>query len=287
MSVGIEQTIIYLYHHNPSFEKFEDWILALNNNQLSSAKIEQFNASISKDNTLETSNILTDYLLTEADLAFWRENGYLIIRNAIAKEDCDAVISAICEFIQVDLTNPSSWYYDHPAKQGIMVQLFQHPALEKNRNSQKIRSVYEQLWNRSDLFVSTDRVSFNPPECEYWKFPGPKMHWDVSLELPIPFGLQGLLYLSDTQANQGAFTLVPGFQNKIEAWINSLPAGVDPRFLNLHALGSVPIAANAGDFIVWHQALPHGSSPNTANLPRMVQYINYAPIDAEIKTEWK
>ncbi|MNE39994.1 Phytanoyl-CoA dioxygenase (PhyH) [compost metagenome] len=113
------------------------------------------------------------------------------------------------------------------------------------------------------------------------------MHWDVSLDLPIPFGLQGLLYLSDTQANQGAFTLVPGFHNRIDSWINSLPAGSNPRNQDLHQLGSMPVVANAGDFIIWHQALPHGSSPNTSNRPRLVQYINYSPIDAEIKMEWK
>jgi ectoine hydroxylase-related dioxygenase (phytanoyl-CoA dioxygenase family) len=108
----------------------------------------------------------------------------------------------------------------------------------------------------------------------------------VSLELPIPFGLQGLLYLSDTREDQGAFTLVPGFQNKIEAWINSLPPGTNPRTENLYALGPKSIAANAGDFILWHQALPHGSSPNTAALPRLVQYINYMPIDAGVKDKW-
>lgn len=172
-------------------------------------------------------------------------------------------------------------------KQGIMVQLFQHPALEKNRQSKKIRNAYEQLWNRKDLWMNTDRVSFNPPENERWQFPGPRLHWDVSLELPIPFGLQGLLYLSDTQESQGAFTLVPGFHNKIDAWINSLPAGANPRTQDLYQLGIKPIAANAGDFIIWHQALPHGSSPNKAAAPRIVQYINYMPIDAAAQKKWK
>ena len=59
------------------------------------------------------------------------------------------------------------------------------------------------------------------------------------------------------------------------------------RKTRLGVLGPKPIAANAGDFILWHQALPHGSSPNTATRPRLVQYINYMPIDAGVKDKWK
>ena len=59
-----------------------------------------------------------------------------------------------------------------------------------------------------------------------------------------------------------------------------------PREQDLNALGSKPLAANAGDFIIWHHALPHGASPNSATLPRYVQYLNYAPLDAEVRDEW-
>lgn len=168
-----------------------------------------------------------------------------------------------------------------------MIQLFQHPILEKNRSSVKVRKVYEQLWNRRDLYVNTDRVGFNPPETERHPFQGPLLHWDVSLELPIPFGLQGILYLADTAENQGAFTLVPGFQNRIEDWINKLPPGSDPRREDLYALGAAQIAANAGDFILWHRALPHGSSPNTNISPRFVQYFTYMPADEKDGVVWK
>ena len=168
-----------------------------------------------------------------------------------------------------------------------MVQLFQHPVLQKNRDSAFIRKAYEQLWGRKDIWVNTDRVGFNPPETESWKFPGPLLHWDVSIELPIPFGLQGILYLSDTQENQGAFSLIPGFHHKMEAWVNSLPEGTNPRTENLYELGVKPIAANTGDFIIWLQALPHGSSPNTSKVPRFVQYLNYQPINQKVLKVWK
>ncbi|HYC29322.1 MAG TPA: phytanoyl-CoA dioxygenase family protein [Chitinophagaceae bacterium] len=282
LGLGLEQTVKYLFLENPAFDQFEQWVLERNGGSIPLEKISNFNQLVAS-NKQHAKQQATDVV----DMDFWNEHGYFIIRSAVPKEDCENTIGLICDFLDIDINNPDTWYRPHPAKQGIMVQLFQHPQLEKNRRSGKIRMAYEQLWGRSDLWMNTDRVSFNPPENEKFTFPGPRLHWDVSLELPIPFGLQGLLYLSDTTAEQGAFTLVPGFQNKIEQWVGSLPVGADPRQQDLYKLGAKPIAANAGDFILWHQALPHGSSPNTSSRPRIVQYINYLPLDAEVKTEWK
>lgn len=117
-----------------------------------------------------------------------------------------------------------------------------------------------------------------PPVTETWQFPGPNLHWDIeNFITPIPFGLQGLLYLTDTTEEQGAFTCVPGFHRHIDSWLHQLPPGIDPQAEDLYALGAKPIAANAGDFIIWHHALPHGSHPNYSHVPRIVQYINMYP----------
>jgi hypothetical protein len=286
LGLGLEQTLKYLYNESPGFAAFENWILEVNHGQLFREKISDFNAYISSRGKIYDKPAPGEAILSEEDLASWDKHGYVIIREAVSKENCEAAIQAICDFIEADLTNPSTWYEPHPARQGIMVQLFQHAALDANRRSPKIRAAYEQLWCRKDLWMNTDRAGFNPPETDSWKFPGPRLHWDVSLALPVPFGLQGILYLSDTKANQGAFTLVPGFQHRLEEWLKSLPPGANPRTQDLYALGTYPVVANAGDFIIWHHALPHGSSANTSLLPRIVQYINYAPLDAEMREEW-
>jgi hypothetical protein len=285
LGLGIEQTTKQIFHSSEGFDSFEQWVLEVNGGKLVQEKIDAFNQSVINPPGLVTTEP-TEKILTVDDLNFWNENGYIIIHEAVSKKDCADTVDLICDHIHIKKDDPSTWYNEHPAKQGIMVQLFQDPLLEKNRQSKKIRNAYEQLWGRKDIWLNTDRVGFNPPETATWKFQGPKMHWDVSLQLPIPFGLQGILYLTDTAANQGAFTLVPGFHNRIESWLKNLPANVNPRNENIHAPGTKPIAANAGDFIIWHQALPHGSSPNTSTVPRYVQYINYAPIDMEIREKW-
>lgn len=287
LGLGLEQTIRYLFENPNDFNAFEDWILEVNDRKLDEEKISAFNEYIRLRQTKDNNTGAFTKVLDEAAMKFWDENGYVILRNVISKEDCEQSIEVICQHIEIDRNDPETWYRPHPSRQGIMVQLFQHPVLEKNRRSPIIRAAYEQLWQRKDLWVNTDRVGFNPPETSHWKFQGPDMHWDVSLVTPIPFGLQGILYLADTAQNQGAFTLVPGFHKRIHDWLDGLSPTINPRNEDMHALGSVPIAANAGDFIIWHHALPHGSSANTSSLPRFVQYINLEPLDAEVIHEWK
>ncbi|WP_299278292.1 phytanoyl-CoA dioxygenase family protein [uncultured Psychroserpens sp.] len=284
LGIGIEPTFKYIYEQSPSFESFENWVRDHGN--LSSEMIAMVNVAILGSESEVKKTPYEDAILDDKAIAHWEKEGYVIIPNAISKTDCKASLDLIYGVLEIDPNNPETWYNDHPLKQGIMVQLFRDPQLDKNRFSKKIHSAYKQLWNRNTLIVSNDRVSFNPPENEDYQFPGPNLHWDVSLKRPIPFGLQGLLYLTDTPANQGAFTLVPGFHKKIDQWLEHLPSTVNPRTSNLQELDSKPIAANAGDFIIWNQMLPHGSSPNTGTKPRVVQYINYQPIDREIANEW-
>jgi hypothetical protein len=287
LGLGLEQTIRQVYTFPGDFTSFENWILQVNKEKSDLQKINEFNSYISSRLSPDKKTERTQGPLSENELAFWDEQGYIIIKNAVTQEDCREAINAICECINISRDDPSTWYNNNPNRQGIMVQLFQHPALEKNRCSLKIRSAFEQLWQRKDLWMNTDRAGFNPPETSDWHFPGPYLHFDISLAKPIPLGTAGILYLTDTATNQGAFTLVPGFHRRAESWLESLAPDKDPRNEDLYALGAIPIAANAGDFIIWHHILPHGSSVNTATLPRFVQYINYAPLDADTNPEWK
>jgi len=99
--------------------------------------------------------------------------------------------------------------------------------------------------------------------------------------------IAGLIYLTDTAAEQGVFTCVPGFHRRIEDWLNGLPPAANPRDEDLEALGAVPIPDRAGDLIIWHRALPHGSHPNRCARARIVQHLNMHPATREDCPEWK
>ncbi len=284
LGLGLHETLQYLYLEAPAFERFEQWILEKNGGRIDAGRIDRINAAL--DGTLNPAEAeMGEPVLTPEDLAFWEKNGYVVLHDAVSPENCAAAAHAIYDFLGMDLEDPRTWYRG-PQGHSIWIPLLHHPAFWANRNSPRIHSAFAQLWGRGDLWVTVDQGGMNPPETSSWRFPGPHLHWDTSLEPPMPFGVQGILYLTDTEAQQGAFTCVPGFHLKLDEWLKSLN-GADPRQQNLQALGPVPIAGKAGDLIIWHHGLPHGSSPNRSARPRVVQYLSMRPTRWDHNVRWK
>lgn len=291
LGLGIVEPPEYLFQKRPSFSEFERWIIGKLGGSPDQALVQRLNGMVRRyleephreyplalDGTQEP-------VLSDEDLACWRENGYVVLRNAVAKEDCQAAETAIWQYLGMDPAEPETWY---DGQHLFWVSLFQHPALKKNRASPRIRKAFEQLWGTGDLWVTVDRSSLNRPERNGADISGPsRLHWDVSIAMPMPFGIQGLLYLCDVTAEQGAFRCVPGFHHRLESWLAELPPEQNPREQDLESLGPVAIPGSAGDFVLWHHALPHGSSRNRAHYPRVVQYISMFPHDYGVHPEWR
>jgi ectoine hydroxylase-related dioxygenase (phytanoyl-CoA dioxygenase family) len=256
--ISLEVAIAYLYAERPSLDQFTNWI-----------------HQQTKSNSTSIEN--TEDVLTIEDLAFWNQNGYLVVKNVISKEDCENTRNAIWEFLEKSIEDEQSWYKQHPEQSGMMVHFSNHPTLNANRNSPRIKKAYEQLYQTNAIYKTIDKVSFNAPITNNYSFKGSDLHWDVSLHLPIPYRLQGLIYLSDCAENEGAFHCVPGFHNEIEQWMKNLPENVNPREYALQTLKPIPIVGEAGDMVIWHQALPHCATANYGKTPRMVQYMTYFP----------
>lgn len=266
--IAVELALQFLHFERPALDGFQRWV---------------------QENTRQEdcrSESVAEAVLSVDDLAFWEEHGYVVVKNAVPRDQCIDAQRAIWEFLGASPDNPASWYQPHEARTGLMVKFFDHPALNINRRSGRIHKAFQQLYGNTAICKSIDKVSFNPPERGDFRFIGSGLHWDVSLVLPIPFRLQGLLYLTDCAADDGAFHCVPGFQHQLEGWLHSLPPGAEPRTLALKVLKSVPVPGDAGDFVIWHQALPHCATPNRGETPRMVQYLTYVPEAPEDLREW-
>lgn len=290
LGLPLQETMRYLMQQAPSLLEFEEWIVARNGGQLSELQTSRLRSAFAGQpheaavaaqlRALEAS---TD-VLSAADLQHWQEHGYVILRGAISREQAQATEAAVWEELGMSPTNPASWY-EKPIGQGMMMDFYHHPTLRENRRSPRIHKAFAQLWGTPDLWATTDRTSLNPPETATYRHQGTPLHWDMSLHPPFHFGTQGLIYLCDTAANQGAFQCVPGFHRQLETWLASLPAGTNPRQVDLTTL-TRPIAAEAGDMVIWHHFLPHGSSPNSGTYPRLVQYLNMYPMEFKENTEW-
>jgi hypothetical protein len=285
LRLGVRETMDFLMTQDPSFEEFEAWVLTKNAGAIEPARIARLNGSLRADSTFALESILPDPVLSQADLAFWREHGYILVKQAVGVDACQAAVEAILASADMSMERPDSWY-----KGGIWIPLAHHPALWANRNSGRIHTAFSQIWGRRDLWMNVDvcgvNPPVNPPMLPGYVFQGSPLHWDMTLAPPLRFGTQAILYLTDTAANQGAFSCVPGFHRQLEAWLKEIPAGADPRAVATKELRAIPIAGGAGDLIIWHQALPHGATPNLGRLPRVVQYLNMFPTQHEVNARW-
>ena len=162
-------------------------------------------------------------ILSDADLEFFQQNGYVVARHAISAEQAALTASEVWEFSGMDPDDPESWYGDSwrdgPYKEGkIMVEMYHGQHQWANRTAPGVHEAFSQIWGTRRLWCSHDRVSINPPciDAEILNDPlreARGVHWDNGqLRLaksaadvgPLGFGVQGVLYLVDTPAENGA-----------------------------------------------------------------------------------
>lgn len=227
-------------------------------------------------------------VLSTEDLAFWEKNGYVVIHNAVPQKNLDAMVDVIWEFLDIDRTDPEDWYklqpYNKERRSPIsaagMVEIYQHQALWDNRQYPKVYQAFSEILGTKKLWVSLDRANMKPPARDdkpEWNHKG-MIHWDVDTsQEPIRFGVQGVLYLTDTSEDQGGFQCVPGFHRTFYDWVKTQPADRNPRSPDLTGLEIKSIPGKAGDLLIWHRLLAHGNGHNRSDRPRLAQYITMSP----------
>ena len=219
-------------------------------------------------------------VLSAADREFWDENGYVVVGDAVPRENLDALIDEIWFFLGMDRNDPGDWHRE-PHRIGGMVEMYQSPGLWNNRQQPRVYNAFAEIWGRRDLWVSMDRANMKPPlraDKPDWDHRG-MIHWDLKTSASRPTGLkvQGVLYLTDTAEDQGTFQCVPGFHRHFEEWVKTQPKDRNPRRPDLDGLNVRKIPGRAGDLLIWHSLLPHGNSRNTSDRPRLAQYISMWP----------
>ncbi len=270
----------------PGFDQLEEWVIATNGAALNAAELNRLRDALAGLPVGSAAGCLDGVEgLTAEELAFWDEHGYVIVHDAVPAATRDEAAAAIYEFLDASPDEPETWY-SNKYGQSIWVPLLRHPSFVANRKAPRLVKAFAQLWGREDLWPTIDQGGLNPPERENWRFPGPHIHFDSTLAPPHHFGVQGILYLTDTPAQQGAFSCIPGFHRRLADWLAELAPGQNPRDAIRKEPGLVPIAGKAGDLVIWHHLLPHGASPNRGELPRVAQYIRLLPTRWEYTAEW-
>jgi len=210
------------------------------------------------------------------------ERGYVVVPNVIPRENLEALVADIWKHTGAMPDERESWYQPERIRYAGMIEMYHYQSMWNNRQHPNVHRVFSDIFGTEKLWVSLDRANLKPPaDVRYPDYnPTGFIHWDTDIEKnpTIPFQVQGVLALTDTDENMGGFICVPELYQDLPERFASLSEDQKAnRKPDLTGYSVTKVPAKAGDMIIWHVLLPHGNGYNDSDRPRLAQYITMSP----------
>lgn len=243
------------------------------------------NVMLRKDATAESLRVLT-----YNQWRFWKENGYVVIKNAVERKEAIETAKFLWEFEEKDSKNPETWYAPPRATMEMkelagtgMVEVYNNQHLWNNRQKTRVYDAFVDIWGTEKLWVTIDRANLNFPIRDGYEYKG-FIHWDYDPETK-PQNVQGVLALSDqTDKNMGGFQCIPWLYRNYDKWKLTQPEDRNRFQPDIKDLENklVKVAMEAGDLLIFNSTEPHGIRPNHSDgKVRIAQYISMMPAEEE------
>ena len=237
-------------------------------------------------------------VLSIEDWNFWLHNGFVVIKNAVSREQAQKTADFLWEFEEKNPNNPESWYTAARAEmqmkelQGTgMVEVYNHQLLWENRQTERVYNAFVDIWGTEKLWATIDRANLNFPIQPGFKYKG-FIHWDYDPETK-PQNVQGVLALADqTDLEMGGFQCIPWLYRNYDSWKQSQPEDRNRFQPDTKGLEEyfVKVPLEAGDLLIFNSLEPHGIRPNNSkDKVRIAQYISMMPAEDEniALKEWR
>jgi ectoine hydroxylase-related dioxygenase (phytanoyl-CoA dioxygenase family) len=212
--------------------------------------------------------------LSDAQVAAFERDGYLLLRGIIPFDVAKKAEAAIWEGVGADPNDPATWE-GKPWGSG-----HTHPdALAAF--TPELAAAVDQLSGetRPDVVFPRSAFAINIfPQTGEWSHHGP--HIDHALEkdgfhvFPRPMRLASLLYLTDCKQNGGATVVWPGSHKKILALAESdrtrftLMTTLNRALTELDLGAGIQVEGRQGDVLLYHYLCAHSGSNNVRDYPR-------------------
>ena len=241
-------------------------------------------SSIQKLRSSATSDTLR--VLTIDQWNFWIENGYVVIKNAVSREQAMKTAEFVWEFDDKDPNDPSTWYTEARAEMEMkelagtgMVEVYNNQFLWDNRQTKRVYDSFVDIWGTEKLWTTIDRANLNFPIRPGFEYKG-FIHWDYDPDTK-PQNVQGVLALADqTDQEMGGFQCIPWLYKNYDTWKLSQPEGRNKFQPDISGIEDkiVKVSLEAGDLLIFNSTLPHGIRPNNSkDKVRIAQYISMMP----------
>ncbi|SKB51488.1 phytanoyl-CoA dioxygenase family protein [Dyadobacter psychrophilus] len=235
-------------------------------------------------------------LMTEEDWDFWITNGYIVIKDAVPKDQVKKLADFLWEFEEKDPNNPETWYAPPRAEMKMkeltntgMVEVYNHQYLWDNRQFPKVHQAFTDIWGTEKLWVTIDRANLNLPLRPGFDYKG-FIHWDYDPETK-PQNVQGVLALADQDdENMGGFQCIPELFRTYDTWKLTQPEDRNHFQPDTTGFDLVKVKMNAGDLLIFNSSQPHGIRANRSqDKVRLAQYISMMPAqeDDEALRQWR
>lgn len=237
-------------------------------------------------------------VMTMEQWNFWQHNGYVVIKNAVPREQVLQTADFLWEFEEKDSKDPETWYTAPRAEMQMkelagtgMVEAYNHQQLWNNRQVQKVYDIFVDIWGTEKLWVTIDRANLNfpmKPGHEYKGF----IHWDYDPDTK-PQNVQGVLALDDQMdENMGGFQCIPWLFRNYDTWKLTQPEDRNHFKPDVSELQDkiVKVGMEAGDLLIFNSLEPHGIRANrSADKVRIAQYLSMMPAQEENAAlkEWR
>lgn len=247
-------------------------------------------ATTSKQSLNKRSNGEPLRVLSEEDWDFWIHNGYIVVKNAVSKEQAKVTADFLWEFDEKKPNDSKTWYTPARVEMQMkeltgtgMVEVYNNQHLWNNRQMQKVYDAFVDVWGTEKLWVTIDRANLNFPQR-----PGEEregfIHWDYDPETK-PQNVQGVLALADqTDENMGGFQCIPWLYRNYHTWKLNQPEDRNRFQPSLEGLEDkiVKVKMDAGDLLIFNSTEPHGIRPNRSkDKVRIAQYISMMPAEED------
>ncbi|MEM7020634.1 MAG: phytanoyl-CoA dioxygenase family protein [Pseudomonadota bacterium] len=212
------------------------------------------------------------------DLEHYRREGWVLVEDAVPDALLEPVVDLICDYWQVDRYQCDPTRKFEEVINGI-VPVHQHQAMWDIRQWPTLYKAFSKIHDTEKLWVSMDRLSYKPTVSQRLKKDkgAPNaIHIDMDLRKPRSY-VQGVVYLTDTPEERGAWECVPEIFREIrDGKRASFRWAEDVSYYEI-----VRVPAKAGSIVIWDSRTPHGSGFNWSDIPRFAQYVTMNPIGDE------
>jgi ectoine hydroxylase-related dioxygenase (phytanoyl-CoA dioxygenase family) len=256
--------------------------------------------------------------LTDAQVDEFSENGFIVIKGVLSREEADGFRKKVIDLIPRDLDIPFPWasvsgrikpyhegYHEQATRPGHEDDgIYDTPEFLPLLCHETIYEAAAQLMGRSNIRVQDGTIGITiRNDVSAFKAGGRKeseivggaimsqpLHVDSSIPdyadnftfSPSELQIGALIYLTDVEPLGGGLHAVPGGHNRVKRECQAGPTGrhLYDNWLNITGWPeTVEVTGNAGDVILSHYLLPHGASHNRRARTRVAYFTRFSCLD--------